>query len=335
MDEEKTNLFVESIYQKNIPHEDKQKYPLVTLTYAQSIDGYISGLPNTPPLRISGKESMLMTHCLRNNNDAILVGIGTVLNDNPQLNTRLLKGYNSDNSNKKIHNPQPIILDSHLKFPLTSKLLTNYQTYCQSIGKSPNDNDTLETTTTITTANTLTQVKAPWIVAKANCYDPKKREELEKQGAKVIVIPPTTPAMTDKTQAPLASVATSNPTERTSIQEKSNEPQEGIDLATLLYVLKSKYGIQRLMVEGGARIINSFLQHSQLVFSIVITIGPFFVGQGVKAIEEENNHIPFPQKTKDDEQEKKETQRYPRLIQVHYQPFGNDIVVVGKPILEE
>jgi len=124
--EEDIKQLIENIYSNSNFDKSTSPYPEVTLTYAQTLDGFISGMPNTPPLLISGKESMLMTHCLRNKNEAIMVGIGTVLNDNPQLNVRQLKGFN-DGGN--VRNPQPIILDSKLRFPLDSKLLNNYREY--------------------------------------------------------------------------------------------------------------------------------------------------------------------------------------------------------------
>lgn len=65
--------------------------PLVTLTYAQSLDGSIAARPGHP-LAISGPASQTFTHALRAVHDAILVGIGTVLADNPALTVRLVPG---------------------------------------------------------------------------------------------------------------------------------------------------------------------------------------------------------------------------------------------------
>jgi 3,4-dihydroxy 2-butanone 4-phosphate synthase/GTP cyclohydrolase II len=87
-------------------------FPFVTLSYAQSIDGSIATRQRTP-LALSGAASMRMTHELRAVHDAILVGIGTIIADNPQLTVRLVPG----------DNPQPVIVDSALRFPLESKLL--------------------------------------------------------------------------------------------------------------------------------------------------------------------------------------------------------------------
>ncbi|KAF7793459.1 hypothetical protein EIP86_004571 [Pleurotus ostreatoroseus] len=59
--------------------------PYVTLTFAQSIDAKIAG-KGGKQLALSGKESLVMTHWMRTMHDAIMVGIGTALNDDPQLN---------------------------------------------------------------------------------------------------------------------------------------------------------------------------------------------------------------------------------------------------------
>ena len=76
--------------------------PFVTVSYAQSLDGSIATV-NRQQMQLSGEESMQLTHRLRALNRSILVGIGTVLADNPSLTTRLVVG----------DSPQPIILDDN------------------------------------------------------------------------------------------------------------------------------------------------------------------------------------------------------------------------------
>lgn len=66
---------------------ERRPRPFVTLTYAQSIDGSISAADKSQVF-LSGPESRTMTHGLRSIHDAILVGAGTVRQDNPRLNIR-------------------------------------------------------------------------------------------------------------------------------------------------------------------------------------------------------------------------------------------------------
>lgn len=109
--------------------------PHVTLTFAQSTDAKIAAIPGKQ-LILSGHESMQMTHSLRSIHDAILVGIGTALNDDPQLNStypQQLSLYNSPipptaRLLPPPHNlPRPVILDSHLRLPTSCKLLINFR----------------------------------------------------------------------------------------------------------------------------------------------------------------------------------------------------------------
>jgi len=93
---------------------DNGARPQVTLTFAQSLDGCITRVPGQPT-SISCTETFQMTHLLRAWHDCILVGVNTVIADNPSLSTRLVQGPT----------PQPVILDSSLRLPLNCKLLNS------------------------------------------------------------------------------------------------------------------------------------------------------------------------------------------------------------------
>lgn len=108
--------------------------PFITLSYAQSWDGSIT-THSGESLSISGEESMQITHQLRSLHDGILVGIGTVLSDDPQLTVRECSGSN----------PQPIILDSQVRTPPSAKLCSHPDKQCWVItanveAKSTNSN---------------------------------------------------------------------------------------------------------------------------------------------------------------------------------------------------
>jgi riboflavin-specific deaminase-like protein len=102
----------------NAPAGTHVARPHVTLSYAQSWDGSITTAPGET-VALSSDAGMQMTHQLRSLHDGILVGIGTVLADNPRLTVRKWTG----------DDPQPIVLDSQLRMPPTCKL-------CQSGDRS-------------------------------------------------------------------------------------------------------------------------------------------------------------------------------------------------------
>jgi riboflavin-specific deaminase-like protein len=86
--------------------------PFVTLAYAQSLDGSIAAHPGRP-MALSGDAALVLTHELRASHDVILVGIGTVLADDPRLDVRLTAG----------RNPRPVVVDTRLRIPSESRLL--------------------------------------------------------------------------------------------------------------------------------------------------------------------------------------------------------------------
>ncbi len=90
----------------------KHERPSVTLCWAQSLDGSVA-VRRGERTRISGEASLAAMHRLRSEHDAILVGVGTVLSDDPRLNVRLVAGPD----------PQPVVLDSGLRTPAGSVLV--------------------------------------------------------------------------------------------------------------------------------------------------------------------------------------------------------------------
>jgi len=97
-------------------HLDRTGRPLVSLCYAQSLDGSLSDQPGKPFI-LSGPQSSELTHKLRSLHAAILVGVGTVLADNPRLTARLPGRKNS------ILQPRRVVLDSALRTPSTARLI--------------------------------------------------------------------------------------------------------------------------------------------------------------------------------------------------------------------
>lgn len=111
-------------------YTDFAQRPFVTLCYAQSWDGSITTRPGET-LGLSGMESMRLTHQLRSLHDGILVGIGTVLTDDPQLTVREWSGTN----------PQPIVLDSQLRMPPTARLCQREDKNCWVLTRTADDNE--------------------------------------------------------------------------------------------------------------------------------------------------------------------------------------------------
>ncbi|GIV27925.1 MAG: riboflavin biosynthesis protein RibD [Bacteroidia bacterium] len=83
-----------------------QKRPYIILKWAETKDGFISKkvFQSREENIISSPEALKIVHQWRSEEHSILVGYNTVLNDNPLLNVRLVKGKN----------PQKIVLDKYL-----------------------------------------------------------------------------------------------------------------------------------------------------------------------------------------------------------------------------
>ncbi|RMJ26870.1 riboflavin biosynthesis protein [Aspergillus sp. HF37] len=97
-------------------HDRKGEFPHVTLSYASSMDSKISLQPGMQTV-LSGPEAKLMTHYLRSRHDAILVGVGTVLADNPGLNCRL-DGAGGYGGLGRMWQPRPVVVDPTGRWPI-------------------------------------------------------------------------------------------------------------------------------------------------------------------------------------------------------------------------
>ncbi|MCK6255820.1 bifunctional diaminohydroxyphosphoribosylaminopyrimidine deaminase/5-amino-6-(5-phosphoribosylamino)uracil reductase RibD [Fictibacillus sp. KIGAM418] len=89
-----------------------QKRPFVTTKSAVTLDGKISTYTSDSKW-ITSEEARTDVHNIRNENMAILVGVNTVIKDDPELTTRIPNG----------RNPIRVILDSTLRIPLESKVV--------------------------------------------------------------------------------------------------------------------------------------------------------------------------------------------------------------------
>jgi len=100
---------------KGFFHWIKSKMPYVTVKIAQSLDGKIATREGESQW-ITGKEARSFSHGLRRRNDAVLVGVNTVLKDDPLLSVRLNGGHGLQ--------PLKVILDSELKTPPNARIFS-------------------------------------------------------------------------------------------------------------------------------------------------------------------------------------------------------------------
>jgi diaminohydroxyphosphoribosylaminopyrimidine deaminase/5-amino-6-(5-phosphoribosylamino)uracil reductase len=155
---------------ENFARYIRHRVPLVTLKSAVTLDGKIAPPPaeaaetRAPSAFsghwITGEAARAHAHELRHQHDAILVGIGTVLADNPLL---------TDRSGRPRRRPVlRVILDSHLRLPLDSPLIRS----AKSSTANSADNSDLMVFTSATDARKITELKS--------------------QGVRVETLPPTT-----------------------------------------------------------------------------------------------------------------------------------------------
>jgi diaminohydroxyphosphoribosylaminopyrimidine deaminase/5-amino-6-(5-phosphoribosylamino)uracil reductase len=91
-----------------------QGRPMVTLKLARTADGYAAGDEYDRRLTITGEAANLRVQVMRAMHDAIMVGVGTALGDDPLLTVRL--------PGAEVYKPLRVVLDAHLRLPPRSRL---------------------------------------------------------------------------------------------------------------------------------------------------------------------------------------------------------------------
>tara|TARA_B100000989_G_scaffold262926_1_gene214585 strand:- start:1632 stop:2651 length:1020 start_codon:yes stop_codon:yes gene_type:complete len=97
----------------------KLKRPFIILKWAETKDGFISPIKSVKTLKkvnwISGEDAKKLSHKWRSEEHSILVGVQTIIDDNPILTTRFVKG----------RSPIRFVLDPNLRIPLDSRILSD------------------------------------------------------------------------------------------------------------------------------------------------------------------------------------------------------------------
>ena len=145
----------------------KQKRPYVILKWAESNDGFISPIKSEREVYwISGDKSKKLSHRWRSEEHSILVGVQTIIDDDPMLTTRLVDGKN----------PIRIILDPNCRIPLNSKVFSKDS---KTIILSKTENNSIEKNIRI-----INYDKMEFILR--SLYDLKLQSVIIEGGAKTI-----------------------------------------------------------------------------------------------------------------------------------------------------
>ncbi len=104
-------------------HHRRTGRPFVTAKYAASLDGKIAATSGDSRW-VSGPETLARTHRQRPRLDAILVGVDTIILDDPQLTAR------PGGSSAAVPQPLRIVLDSRGRMPTTATVLADQELAC-------------------------------------------------------------------------------------------------------------------------------------------------------------------------------------------------------------
>jgi 5-amino-6-(5-phosphoribosylamino)uracil reductase/diaminohydroxyphosphoribosylaminopyrimidine deaminase/5-amino-6-(5-phosphoribosylamino)uracil reductase len=222
--------------------------PLVTLHFAQSLDGRIGFGPERERALLSGAEGFSSAHRARGRSDAVLVGVRTLIYDDPLLTAR----------NGERRQPLRVVLDSELRSPPSARLF----------GFGDHAGPVL-------------------VFGSRDRAAPERRAALERVGARVHLTPP--------------------------------DGAGRVCLREVLEVLASR-GVERLLVEGGACVITSFLQ-ARLAARVELEVAPWLLGAPATPAVQELGVVGLGQAL--------------RLDRMEVEPLGQSLLVCGNVVYPE
>ncbi|NKK71341.1 bifunctional diaminohydroxyphosphoribosylaminopyrimidine deaminase/5-amino-6-(5-phosphoribosylamino)uracil reductase RibD [Rhizobium leguminosarum bv. viciae] len=243
--------------------------PYVTLKLAVSADGMI-GRQGEGQVAITGPLARAQVQALRAETDAILVGIGTAIADDPLLTVRT--------SGLEAQSPIRIVLDPALALPLTSKLVeTAWEVPVIVVASEevwPLSADAEGLPPSVLTAD-VGRGASPQLISppvggearagEAGAMDPADQSQRRTPGRAEGGIPPTDPADMDSRRAAL---------EAAGVEVVYCNPYHP---EVLLPALATR-GISSLLVEGGAKTARLFLD-AGLVDRIQLYQAPVVIGE--------------------------------------------------------
>ncbi|MFW5643119.1 MAG: bifunctional diaminohydroxyphosphoribosylaminopyrimidine deaminase/5-amino-6-(5-phosphoribosylamino)uracil reductase RibD [Alkalispirochaeta sp.] len=217
--------------------------PFVHLKTAMSLDGRVATTAGDSRW-ITGTEARARGHRFRSERDAIGVGIGTVLADDPILTNRHGRGTD----------PRPVVFDSHLRIPLESALVSRRGKELVVVCSGGGTDDAGTWPRYPSTGPVEAGTEVPGARTERPTADPgtleARKRALEEQGVTIVSVALDTDGRPDLTEA---------------IQH----------LARL--------GITSILVEGGPTLLTSFLR-AGLYDRISAFIAPTLIGSGRDAV---------------------------------------------------
>lgn len=239
MEMEQDDGKIKSFLRDYVPHPQTQTH--VTLAWAQSVDGCISQSSGAQ-LAISCAETKHLTHYIRSMHQAIVIGVGTAIADDPKLNCRI----------PGAQQPRPIVVDPHSRWVFSSKSRMAVEV----------DSD---------------RALAPWLlVQKKTVLNAVTQATVDRLHGKVIPIDALVPW----------------------------------SWKLLIEVIKS-HNVHRIMIEGGAMVINDALKE-RVADALIVTIAPLFVGSSGVLVSPTINALEW-------------------VTNPSWQQFGQDAVFAGQP----